>query len=62
MTVAELREIIRETVREALLEMVDPDAGLEFKPEIAEYLEWFRSERPHGTPIEEAFADIGIDD
>jgi hypothetical protein len=37
LTVNELREIIRETVIEALLER-DPDAGLELRPEIIELL------------------------
>ena len=37
LTVNELREIIRETVRETLLER-DPDAGLELRPEIIELL------------------------
>jgi hypothetical protein len=37
LTVNELREIIRETVRETLLER-DPDAGLELRPEIVELL------------------------
>ena len=37
LTVDELRDIIRETVRETLLER-DPDAGLELRPEIVELL------------------------
>ena len=37
LTVNELREIIRETVRATLLER-DPDAGLELRPEIIELL------------------------
>ena len=37
LTVNELRDLIRETVRETLLER-DPDAGLELRPEFIEML------------------------
>lgn len=60
MTVGELRDLIRETVREALLEMVDPDEGLEFRPEIAARIEKALREQPRGVPVAEARRRLGL--
>ncbi len=38
LTVDELRGIVQETVREALLEVLDPDRGLEVREELVEEL------------------------
>lgn len=58
LTVNELREIIRETVRETLLER-DPDAGLELRPEFIESLS--QPEPLEGrVRIEDLAAEIGF--
>jgi hypothetical protein len=62
MTVAELREVIRETVSELLLDLSQADDGLEFTPEVAKYLEAFRAGHPRGTPMEEVFKEMGVHD
>jgi len=62
MTVAELREVIRETVSELLLDLPQSDDGLEFTPEVAKYFEQFRASHPRGTPMEDVFKEMGIDD
>jgi hypothetical protein len=53
----EMRGPVRETVREVLAEVAeeegDPDAGLEFKAEIAERLQKFLKERPAGRPLDD---------
>ena len=65
MTVEQLREIIRETVFEALGHLVeylpDPDEGLEFKPEFAESLRAYLRDRPEGRPAEEVWRDLGLE-
>ena len=58
LTVNELREIIRETVRETLLER-DPDAGLELHPELIELLSQ-PEPREGRTRIEDLAAEIGF--
>jgi hypothetical protein len=60
----ELRSMVREMVLEVLSDLTetdDPDAGLSFKPEIAEYLRRYRQERPKGTPLEDVIKDLGLD-
>jgi len=60
----ELRTIVRDLVLETLSDLADqtdPDAGLTFKPEIAEYLRSYRQERPKGTPLEDVIKDLGLD-
>ena len=61
---SELRSVVREMVLEILDDLVgdsDPDAGLTFKPEIAEYLHRYMKERPKGTPIRDAIQELGLD-
>jgi len=56
LSVAELRALIRNTIRETLEEYVtaiDPDAGLDFRPEVAEYLRGFLREPANGTRLAE---------
>jgi hypothetical protein len=66
MTKAELREFIRETVRELLDEYVDlsdPDAGLEFRPEVAEYLQKvLRGEEGLTFSAEDVRHELGLDE
>jgi hypothetical protein len=60
----ELRTLVRELVIEVLSELADggdPDAGLEFKLEVAEYLQKYRDERPKGIPVEEVIRELGLD-
>jgi len=61
---SELRSLVREMVLEILDDLADdrdPDAGLSFKPEIAEYLQRYRQERPKGIPIQDAIRELGLD-
>ena len=64
MTKDELRAFIRETVREMLEEYEeanDPDAGLEFRPEVAEYLQRVLKQKRRGIPLEEVKRRLGLD-
>ena len=64
LTVDEFKALIRQTVYEVLDEFYeddDPDAGLEFKPEVAAYLrEAMIAKRP-GIPAEEVARRLGIE-
>jgi hypothetical protein len=60
----ELRSLVREMVLEILAELAadtDSDAGLEFKPEIADYLRSYMKDRPDGIPIEDVIRELGLD-
>ncbi len=63
MTVDELRALIRETVRDVIEEMtdVDPDSGLELRPEIAEQLQTALREKRRGTPLADMIHELGLD-
>ena len=59
-----LRNLVREVVYEVLTEIaddVDPDAGLEFKPDVAEYLKNYIEERPEGLSIEDVIQELDLD-
>ena len=64
MTVTELRELIGDVVEEKLAEAgVDPDAGLQLRPEFVERLrkrmaDIERGER--GVPADEVFRRLGL--
>ncbi|MHB8628307.1 MAG: hypothetical protein ACYDBJ_16795 [Aggregatilineales bacterium] len=63
LTVDEFKALIRQTLYEVLDEFYDddPDAGLEFKPEVAAYLrEALIADRP-GIPAEEVARRLGIE-
>jgi hypothetical protein len=65
MTPQELQALIRQAVKDVLQEMLeadDPDAGLEFRPEIAARLERFMAEKPVGQPGEDVLRELGLDD
>ena len=65
MTMAEFKQLVKDIVQESLRELADdydPDAGLEFRPEVAAYLEGFLRERPPTRPGEEVFKDLGLDE
>jgi len=60
----ELRSLVREMVLEILDDLADntdPDVGLNFKPEIGEYLQRYMQERPKGTPIQDIIQEFGLD-
>ncbi len=64
MTVDELHTLIRETVHEVFigfLESIDPDEGLELRPEMAEYLRTALKEKRRGTPLAEVKRELGLD-
>lgn len=64
LSVAELRTLIRNTIRETLEEYVtevDPDAGLDFRPEVAEYLRGFLRQPSTGTRLAEVRRELDVD-
>jgi len=65
LTVEELRAIVRETVREALLEILDPDQGLEVREEIIRELENSKGRLKRGEepliPAEEVARRLGLE-
>ncbi len=64
MTVDELRALIREAVRDVIEEIAedDPDAGLEFKPEVAEYLKKALRGEIEMVSWDEAKRELGPDE
>ncbi|HFC97181.1 MAG TPA: hypothetical protein ENJ40_01815 [Thermosulfurimonas dismutans] len=65
LTVDELRAIVQETVREVLLEVLDPDRGLEVREELIEELQESaervkRGEEPL-VPAEEVARRLGLE-
>ncbi len=62
LTVGELKELIRETVMEAISELlIDPDEGLELREEfVAEMVRRLASDEPM-IPAEEVFRRNGLD-
>jgi len=58
MTVIELKKLIRDT----LLELLDPDYGLELRPEVEEELRESikQRERGEGIPLEEVKKQLGL--
>ncbi len=56
MTVGELKSLIRET----LSELLDPDYGLELRPEIEERLGESMKQKDRGIPFEEAKKRFGL--
>ncbi len=64
MTRSELKALIREVFEEVLNDLntsSDPDAGLVFRPVVAERLRSFLHERPDGEPVEDVIRDLGLD-
>jgi hypothetical protein len=59
MTIGELQDIIRKTLNE----FIDPDYGLELRPEVEkDLLESMRQkERGEGIPLEEAKKKLGLE-
>ena len=60
LTVAELRELIRETVLEVISELIeDPDEGLELREEFVEEMERRLQSDSPTVPLAEAYPRIG---
>ncbi|MFN3739511.1 MAG: hypothetical protein ACK4TF_02410 [Thermodesulfovibrionales bacterium] len=58
MTIGELKRLIREVI----YELIDPDYGLELRPEIVEELKesMKQKERGEGIPLEEVKKQLGL--
>lgn len=58
MTIGELKRLIREVI----YELIDPDYGLELRPEIVEELKesMKQKERGEGIPFEEVKKQLGL--
>ncbi len=65
MTQDELRNLVKSSVRQGLLEMLrDPDEGFELCPEIIESIERQRKEfaaGKRGKPLEQVAKELGLD-
>ncbi len=64
LTVAELKELIREVVVEVVCDwLIDPDEGLEFREEFVERLEQSMAEADSGETMsaEEVYRRLGLD-
>jgi len=63
LSVDELKALIHDAVRDALLEMLGEDMASEpnFAPEIAERLRKYQSEKPVGIPIDDVISELGLD-
>ena len=65
LTVEELRTIVQETVRETLLEILDPDQGLEVRKQLIEELhdsiEKVKSGKESLIPAEEVARRLGLE-
>jgi hypothetical protein len=61
----ELRALIREVLVEVLEELgeqsPDPDAGLEFRPEVIKRLRAYKATPPQGQPIADVARELGLD-
>lgn len=65
LTIDEFKVLIRQTVYEVLNEFYDdddPDAGLEFKPEVAAYLREAMIADRRGIPSEEVIRELGLEE
>jgi hypothetical protein len=62
-SIDELKALIHEAVRDALLEMLGEDMTSEpnFAPEIAERLRKYQSQKPDGIPIDDVINELGLD-
>ena len=61
LTIAEFRALVREIVAEVVEELIDPDEGLEVRPEfIEEMKELLASDEPT-IPAEEVYRQLGLD-
>ena len=57
MTVKELKKLIKDTV----LEVIDPDYGLELRPEVEKELLESRKKKEKGIPLETVVKGLGLE-
>ena len=61
LTIAEFRALVREIVAEVVEELVDPDEGLEVRPEFIEEMERRLASDEPTIPAEEVYRRLGLD-
>lgn len=59
---ARLEDKMEGLIFELEQQLPDPDEGLEFKPEVIEYLQKALKERKRGIPLDEIVRELGLDD
>ena len=57
MTVRELKKLIKDTV----LEVIDPDYGLELRPEVEKELLESKKKKEKGIPLETVVKELGLE-
>lgn len=59
----ELKDLIHEAVKDALLEVLGEDHNTEPRstPEIAERLQRYHTQKPAGIPIDDVAKELGLD-
>ena len=57
MTVKELKKLIKDTV----LEVIDPDYGLELRPEVEKELMESKKKKEKGIPLETVVKELGLE-
>ena len=57
MTVRELKKLIKDTV----LEVIDPDYGLELRPEVEKELLESKKKKERGLPLETVVKELGLE-
>jgi hypothetical protein len=57
MTVRELKKLIKDTV----LEVIDPDYGLELRPEVEKELLESKKKKEKGLPLETVVKELGLE-
>ena len=57
MTVKELKKLIKDTV----LEVIDPDYGLELRPEVEKELLESKKKKEKGIPLEKVIKELGLE-
>jgi len=57
MTIRELKKLIKDTV----LEVIDPDYGLELRPEVEKELLESKKKKKKGIPLETVVKELGLE-
>jgi hypothetical protein len=61
LTIDEFRALVREIVAEVVEELIDPDEGLEVRPEFIEEMERRLASDEPTIPAEEVYLQLGLD-
>jgi hypothetical protein len=56
-----MRELVEEIVDEKLGELIDPDEGLELRPEVQQSLHAYLASDQDGDDADEVFASLGLE-